>query len=576
VDSAKTRFLTTMALASIFLLGIFISVTLDSDFGRLEVKTVLIVDGSRELSGLLYRPTFASAINPSPAIVLAHGIGGSKEMMSGIGLELARRGFVALCLDLLGHGGSGGSVRDGTNEPSFGVSSAVEYLRSQSFVNASAIGLVGHSLGGGAVRATFAADGGIGASVLIAGGLGEMSEGPAYGVLNSTFPKNLLVIVGKYDVLFNLAQLEVEELPSAFGTHEEVVPGVVYGSFSSQTARKLVTPATTHLFEPVDSLVVSEIVAWMENVFKPEEVLVARVNVNQTYLEREAAILVSLVAFFGVVFLAFFPLAHAARLRPEKGMGKREHAVLRDWKIFVVWGVLGLALFLPMFFVGFAILFPPLIFGASIAWWALSVGVVGLLVLVGFLPRFSRVKANLKAALVEAFDGKCLFVTLVLLTLMFVVVSLLEGAFSINLRIVSPLFHGLTSTRRILAFFAFLPFFLVYFLVEGLYFHELHDWTGQNQGFLSGLLSCGRSVLGKVAPFVTVICLQYVPIVLFNLWIFPSFVGFLVEFLWLIAPIFIITTTCSWWFYRNTKSVWSGAVFNALMMAWVASTVFPF
>jgi dienelactone hydrolase len=549
---------------------------LDSDFGKLEVKTVSIADGSRELSGLLYRPKSASATNPSPAIVLAHGIGGSKEMMSCIGLELARRGFVALCLDLLGHGDSGGTVGEGTNEPSFGVLSAVQYLKSQSFVNASAIGLVGHSLGAGAVRATFSEDCGIGASVLIAGGLGTVSEGPAYGLLNSTFPKNLLVIVGKYDVLFNLTQLATEELLPAFGTQQRVVPGFVYGSFSSQTARKLVTPATTHLFEPFDPVVVSETVAWMENAFKSSEVLAEPTGANLIYIEREAAILTSLAAFFGAALLAFFPLSRVVKPRQEKEVANQEHGVLRDWKIFGIWGMLGLALFLPMFFVGFAISFPPLIFGASIAWWMLSVGLAGLLVLFGFLPKFSKVKIKLNAAIVKAFDRKHLVIALVLFILMFAVVNLLQALFNFNLRIVSPIFRGLTSARRTFAFFSFLPFFLVYFLVEGLYLHELRGWPLQKQGLLSELLSGSKVVLGKVAPLVAVICLQYVPMVLFNVRIFPSYAGFLVEFLWLIIPIFIITTTCSWWLYRNTKSVWSGAAFNALMMAWAASTVFPF
>jgi pimeloyl-ACP methyl ester carboxylesterase len=496
--------------------------------------------------------------------------------MRGIGLELARRGFVALCLDLLGHGGTGGTVAEGTGEPSFGVLSAVQYLRSHSFVNASAIGLVGHSLGGGAVRAAFVADGEIGASVLVAGGLGDIAEGPEYGVLDSSSPKNLLVIVGQYDVLFNLTQLKAEELPSAFGTQEPVVSGVVYGSFLSQTARKLATPATTHLFEPVDSSVVSEIVAWMENSFKSDEVSVAQTGTNQLYIWREATNLVSLAAFFGVVFLAFFFLAHVARLESGNEIVRKEQTAMRSCKVFGILGVLGLLLFFPMFFVGFVILFPPLIFGASIAWWMLSVGLIGLLVLVWFLPRFSEVKIGFKAVLVETFSGNHVFIATVLLLLMFAVVNLLQGVINVNLRIVSPLFRSLTSVRRILAFFEFLPFFLVYFLVEGLYFYELRGWAWQKQGFVSGLLDCGKVVLGKVVPFVAVICMQYVPIVLFNLWVLPSFVGFLVEFLWLIAPIFIITTICYWWFYRNTKSVWLGALFNALMMAWVASTTFPF
>ncbi len=568
------HFVVAVFVVSVFLLGSFVYVLLDSDFGRLEVKTILIAEGGRELSGLLYRPVSASALNPVPAVALAHGIGGSKEMMSGVGLELGRRGFVVLCLDLLGHGGSGGTVAEGTGEPSFGVLAAVKYLRSRSFVNASAIGLVGHSLGAGAVRAAFVADGGIGASVLVAGGVGNGSEGPAYGVLNASFPKNLLVIVGRYDVLFNLTQLETEELPSAFGTPGRVVSGVMYGSFSSQTSRKLVVPATTHLFEPVDSAVVSEIVAWIENSFESSEVLAAQAGANQVYIWREVASLVSLAAFLGLVFLAFFPVARVAGLKSET-VGK-EHVVARGWKVFTIWGMLGLILFLPMFFVGFAISFPPLIFGASIAWWMFSVGLVSLLVLVWFLPSFSKVKIELKAILTETFSIKHVFIALVLFLSMFTVVSLLQGLFNFNLRIVSPLFRSLASVRRVLAFLAFLPFFLVYFLAEGLYFYELRGWARQKPGFSSDTLDCGKAVLGKVAPFVAVICVQYVPIVLFSIWVFPSFVRFLVEFLWLIASIFIITTICSWWFYRNTRSIWLGAVFNALMMAWVASTTFPF
>jgi hypothetical protein len=180
---------------SIFLLGIFISFTLDSDFGRLEVRSALIADGNRELSGLLYRPSSASTADPSSAIVLVHEIDGSKEMISGIRLELARQGFVALCLDSLEQGVSGGSVQAGTSEPSFRGLSAGQYLRSQSFVNASTIGLVGHSLG--RIQSKQPLPQMVeSVSVLIAGGFDEIPESPAYGVLNSTFPKDLLVIVG--------------------------------------------------------------------------------------------------------------------------------------------------------------------------------------------------------------------------------------------------------------------------------------------------------------------------------------------------------------------------------------------
>jgi len=48
------------------------------------------------------------------------------------------------------------------------------------------------------------------------------------------------------------------------------------------------------------------------------------------------------------------------------------------------------------------------------------------------------------------------------------------------------------------------------------------------------------------------------------------------EFLVLIIPIFAITITVSWWFYNKTQRIGYGAVFNVLLMSWVASVIFPF
>jgi dienelactone hydrolase len=80
--------------------GVFVTITIDTSFGAIEVKSISIIDEDLKLRGLLYKPKTAVAENPAAAVVLAHGISGSKEMVSGIGLELSRRGFVALCLDL--------------------------------------------------------------------------------------------------------------------------------------------------------------------------------------------------------------------------------------------------------------------------------------------------------------------------------------------------------------------------------------------------------------------------------------------------------------------------------------------
>lgn len=76
MNSTQRLFFATGVMTSILLLGILISSTLDSDFVKLEVKTVSIAYHKTALSGLLYLPSSASATDICPAIVLAHGIGG--------------------------------------------------------------------------------------------------------------------------------------------------------------------------------------------------------------------------------------------------------------------------------------------------------------------------------------------------------------------------------------------------------------------------------------------------------------------------------------------------------------------
>src|SRR5512136_516058 len=189
---SEKHILVAILFAALFLSSTYAALAVNSDFGRIDVRTIRVEDQGKQLSALLFRPVAASPGNPSPAIVLAHGISESKDITSNLGLELARRGFVVLCLDLLGHGGSDGTVSEGNNETDFGVSAAVQHLEAQPYINASEIGLAGHSLGGGAVIAAAAKHRNISAVVLIAGGLGTSAQEQSEE-LNSTFPKNLLV-----------------------------------------------------------------------------------------------------------------------------------------------------------------------------------------------------------------------------------------------------------------------------------------------------------------------------------------------------------------------------------------------
>ena len=103
-------------------------------------------DGS--LPARIYIPHAASA---APGVVVAHGFAGSSALMHTWSLALAHAGFVVIAPDLPGHGanatplaGRGDVLRDA-------VLAAVDHLGSMPEVDARRIGLLGHSMGSGAV-----------------------------------------------------------------------------------------------------------------------------------------------------------------------------------------------------------------------------------------------------------------------------------------------------------------------------------------------------------------------------------------------------------------------------------------
>jgi len=555
-----------IALAWLYLAWMITASQLNTDFGRLKVEKISIPAEDYALSGLLYIPPEAHPDNPRPGVVLAHGISSSKETMSGIALELARRGAVALTIDLAGHGESGGGI--GSGDPSFGVIDSVCFLREQDYVDRGLIGLVGHSLGAGASRRAAVEDGGIAAAAFIGGGVGGMSEGPEYGVLNSSFPRNLLVAVGRQDVLFDLEGLE-SDLRPVFDASEPIVPGRVYGGFSTRSARKLVTPSTIHLLEPLDPLVVSEVAAWMVEAFDspsgrslpPSDLL---------YVYIELSLTAALIAFVFMVFPLSKIFVGKLSLSPGLLRGMVSVGRLTDLGALLVWGGLGMGLYLPLMGLGAAIPFPPLIFGSSMAWWMLAVGLSGLLVLRLLPQRLSVDRFRVGVALSEAFTLRDIALGAGMFLFLYLAAVSVEAFSSVNLRIVVPLFRAL-SPARIVVLPTFLPFFLAYFFSEGLYLHRLRA-VGRYRG-LVGLL---RTVGLKTAPYLAVLAIQYAPIFLLDLRAFPGLLGFFIEFVWAMVPLFVISTVASWRLYGLTSRIGAGVVFNALLFAWISAALFPF
>lgn len=146
----RTWLLACIALGLILISGLFASM-LQTNFYRVSIEDIRedFGDGA-QYSALLYRPNTATDDNPSPAIVLSHGYLNNRELQAQNAVELARRGFVVLTVDRLGHGHSD-ITDDATNAlmgDGRGMINAVEWLYAQDYVDGTRIGISGHSMGG--------------------------------------------------------------------------------------------------------------------------------------------------------------------------------------------------------------------------------------------------------------------------------------------------------------------------------------------------------------------------------------------------------------------------------------------
>jgi pimeloyl-ACP methyl ester carboxylesterase len=227
-------------------------------------------DNGLTQSALLYVPSTATAARPAPAVLASHGYINTREMQSPFAIELARRGFVVLAMDMVGHGYSDGAVGQSKD---LGGPAALRYLQSLPFVDRSNIGLEGHSMGGAPVSSAAAAQpDGYRAMVL---------EGSTPAFLGAKAPariNNLAVVFGQYDEFAPLMWGEPkgalvansQKLAKVFGVEGPVLVGKIYGALSDGSARVLENPPVTHPWEHFSRAGVGGAVDWFQKTLVGE------------------------------------------------------------------------------------------------------------------------------------------------------------------------------------------------------------------------------------------------------------------------------------------------------------------
>lgn len=135
----------------------------------------------------VYVPAAADPAS-TPGVVVAHGFAGSSTLMHTWSLALAHAGFVVVAPDLPGHGANTAPLDQDGAVLAEAVMTAVGHLLGVPEVDVDRIGLLGHSMGSGAVL-----DAGVARPDLIRA---VVAVSPTDATVDATAPRDLLLLAG--------------------------------------------------------------------------------------------------------------------------------------------------------------------------------------------------------------------------------------------------------------------------------------------------------------------------------------------------------------------------------------------
>lgn len=533
--------------------GAYLASRVQTAGGAVTVSEVRIpAQPGVEVAGLLYRPTTATPQAPAPAVLVSHGYINTREMQSPFAIELSRRGYVVLAMDMTGHGYSGGVV--GT--AGFGGPAALRYLKSLPFVDRDAIGLEGHSMGGGPVMAAALADPeGYRAIVL---------EGSTPGLLGApapASPRNLAVVFGQYDEFAGLmwgvrkgSEIATSpKLQALFGVAEPVQARRLYGSLADGTARWLTNPPITHPWEHFSGSGVGDAVEWLQRVIPPPA---PRPPTDQVWIWKEVGTLVAFLGF-GWLVLATFDMALTVpplRALAHPGEPAAERRDRTWWLGLVLTAALPALTYLPLMKVG-QLFFPM----PGLAQWVhnqLLVWALGTAALTVVLGLFMKSRATFTNRW-----GLSAFAAVVSVATGYFALVVVDALFKVDFRFwvvgLKPL-----SPDRAAQLPAYVLLWTVFFLIAMRAFCARIPVRGE--GWLAAMAWAKTAMAGG---FLVLVGWQYATLFGTGLLATPTEplnVVIALQFVPLLAFVGVIGA----WTWRRTNSYVPGALICALFMSW--------
>ncbi|HXW84266.1 MAG TPA: alpha/beta fold hydrolase [Candidatus Binataceae bacterium] len=193
-----------------------------------------------------------------PGVVVVHGYTADRVVMGRLARRFALNGYVALAIDLHGHGENRNPFESnflGNDTLIDDIKAAVDFLRGSGLVDPSRIVVLGHSMGAGAALDYAMRDTKLSGAVMISGGFDLF--GPAR-------PRNALFIFGEHDPSF-LRTLSLALVSQLAGTGQPEL-GKLYGDFDKGDAvEAFEVPGANHLEILVVDSAARKVIEWADS-----------------------------------------------------------------------------------------------------------------------------------------------------------------------------------------------------------------------------------------------------------------------------------------------------------------------
>ncbi|MBN1661594.1 MAG: alpha/beta hydrolase [Anaerolineae bacterium] len=576
----------------VLLTSVVVAWLVQRDFGNVEVSNVRFAnENGIPIRAKLLRPVAATAGNPLPGAVYVHGYQNNRETSDPYCIEMARRGFVMLCIDAIGRGNSGepGDPEAADFDETYGARTSLAYLQALPFVDPARTGLMGHSLGAEMAYAVALTDPSVHALVI---------SGFAYREdATPDNPKNMLMMIGQYDEyrerMTGVSDIKAEWMNSpqtqaAFPAGTPQI-GVTYGDFDQGTARRVFVPRAIHIQVSHSSAPVAEAVTWMREALDPPEALWRDAG-SQVWHVKEWATLVAMVAAFALLMPLGLLLLRTRLFRPLQGPIGGDYACEGACVRYAVVNGLLMWLYLPLIFVLFGVhvylvpidgLFPMMLVN-GIVWWFVVINVIGFFLFRRWFKKRHQATGLTLADLGISYRpdrfaldwgsiGRTALLAALLFAFVYLVEHLLEAVFLVDYRFIFPFANDLTA-YRFLMFLLYFPFLLLGFLLMAFFVHgqlrrRLKDTWLQTWASWSA-----TNVLAMTVPLILFLAIQYVPLLTVGAIPFTGPGGVLANFtmgLFHIIGVLILVLPLSTWFYQLTGKIYLGAFLNAALVTWM-------